>query len=249
MKNLVLLTNEALHLQTLTAASNEKSATLLLLEHLAEVDHRRLYAVMGYSSLWLYVNQALGYSETQSSERVSAMRLMVKVPEVKKELEAGKLTLTATAKLATHIRREKIAPAETLNLLKSVMGKSSREVDRVLASESTVVARPDQVKVITAERTKITIEVDENFLTLMNRVKELKGHVGSSPQDLFKMGMQELVKRYEVKTKPVAKTRAAHTKTEKELPAKKVLLTPAKGGGGANSRYIPVSLKNSLDQN
>jgi len=40
--------------------------------------------------MWEYCHKALGYAESQSSERVSAMWPMVKVPEVKQELEAGK---------------------------------------------------------------------------------------------------------------------------------------------------------------
>ena len=87
MKNLSV-SDDVLHFNTLSAASNEKSATLVLLEHLAEVDQRRLYATLAYSSLWDYVHKALGYSEAQSSERVNAMRVMVQVPEVRVQSHA-----------------------------------------------------------------------------------------------------------------------------------------------------------------
>ena len=66
MKKLDLISDEELHVQTLTASANEKQATLVLLEHLAEVDHRRLFALRGYSSLWEYVHKALGFSEAQT---------------------------------------------------------------------------------------------------------------------------------------------------------------------------------------
>ena len=199
MKKLPQLSNEMLHSHTLSAASNEKSATLVLLDHLGEIDRRRLYAIMGYSSLWLYVNKALGYSETQASERVSAMRLIVKMPDVKKALETGKISLTSAAKLAAHVRREKTEPSETNSLLKAIIGKSSREVERIFASETSDSTRPDQLKAITSETTRITIDVGHEFLAMMNRVKELKGHAGSGAQELFKISMQELIKRYEVK--------------------------------------------------
>ena len=178
---------------------NEKQATLILLEHLAEVDHRRLYAVMGYSSLWIYVHQALHYSEPQTSERVNAMRLMVKVPEVKKELEAGNLTLTTIAKLASHVKREKCKTPETLELLEAVSGKTTRETERILVSESSSEARPDLVKPVSRALTRIIIEVDQDFLTLMKRVQEVSGHPGSQPQELFRTTLQEFVKKREVK--------------------------------------------------
>ena len=244
MKNIYSLSNEALHANTVIAASSEKTATLLLLEHLTEIDRRRLYAVKGYSSLWLYVNQALGYSETQASERVSAMRLIVKIPEVKKELEAGNISLTTTAKLAAHVRREKTDQTKTTDLLKSILGKSSREVDRVLASESSATARPDQLKMITSETVRITIDVDQEFVMLMNKVRELKGHLGSSSQDLFKIAMQDLVKHNEVKC------HAFKSKTRPELPAQKVLLTPSPTKSDTQnlpvSRYIPLKVRHQI---
>ena len=137
MKNLISLSNDLLLSETQQAASNEKAATLILLEHLAEIDRRRLYAVRGYSSLWEYVHKALQYSEAQAYDRVSAMRLMVRVPEVKAELRSGKLTLTTTAKLGAHARRGKLRPEETVTLLREISGKPSREVERVLVSQST----------------------------------------------------------------------------------------------------------------
>jgi hypothetical protein len=48
MKNWSQVSNDNLHTLTLNAAKSEKSATLLLLEHLAEIDRRRLYAEKGF---------------------------------------------------------------------------------------------------------------------------------------------------------------------------------------------------------
>ena len=54
---LILISDDELHVRTLTASANEKQATLVLLEHLTEVDHRRLFALRGYSSLWEYAHK------------------------------------------------------------------------------------------------------------------------------------------------------------------------------------------------
>lgn len=105
MNHLSVLSNNELHRQTVKAAASEKAATLVLLEHLAEIDVRRLYALYGYPSLWEYVKTELGYSESQSFERINAMRLIRKAPEVKTELENGNLSLTATAKIGAHVRK------------------------------------------------------------------------------------------------------------------------------------------------
>ena len=222
MNHLPSLSNNLLHFKTLSAASDEKAATLVLLEFLAEIDRRRLYAVLGYTSLWEYVHKALQYSEAQTSDRVSSMRLMVKVPEVKAELESGKLTLTTTAKLGAHVRREKLKPEETISLLHEISGKSSREVERLLVSQSTEQKKPDRIRPITSELTRISIDVDQEFLDLVQAVKDKKGNPALSLQEVFRIAMRKYVKKA-------------------SLRAPEVRVAPPKKA--AKSRYIPAAIK------
>ena len=62
---------------------------------------------------------------------------MVRVPEVREQIEQNRLSLTAASKLATHVRREKIDPSQTAELLGEIQGKPTREVEWVLASHAT----------------------------------------------------------------------------------------------------------------
>jgi hypothetical protein len=62
-----MLSHEALHSETLKAARNEKSATLVLHKFLKEVEERRTFAVLGFPSLFKYVEEGLGYSGGQTS--------------------------------------------------------------------------------------------------------------------------------------------------------------------------------------
>jgi len=190
------LDHDQLHEQTIEAAKVEKNATMKLLEYLSEVDRRKLYAMRGFSSLWVYVHQALGYSEAQASERISAMRLMVRVPEVREEIESNRITLTAVAKLASHVRRERNNESETIELLNSIQGKSTREVERILASQASEPVRMESVRPISAETTRILMDVDQEFLLLLNQVRELQGHFGSSTSELIQTAMKGFVKMH-----------------------------------------------------
>jgi hypothetical protein len=246
MESLAKISSDILHQLTLQASKTEKSATFQLLEHLAEIDRRRLYAEKGFPSLWVYVNEFLGYSESQTSERVSAMRLMMKVPEVKKELEEGKISLTSTAKLATHVRREKSGTKETLELLSAISGKATREVDQYLAQKATVEFHMEKFKAITSETTRIIIDVDQEFLTLMNRVRELKGHPGSSTQELMKIAMQNLIKKNEVKVTE-KKNNSSEIKHDNLLsPNTSTLSLRAREGELNPSRYISQQIRNEI---
>jgi hypothetical protein len=217
-KPITKLNNQELHENTLKAASDEKSATLKLLEYLAEVDSRRLHAIMGYPSLWQYVHKELGYSESQTSERVSAMRLMIRLPEVREEIEANQLSLTAVAKLATHIRRERVDEIHALQLLDSIIGKPTREVERILASESSEPIKKEMIKPLSAETTRILIDVDQDFLNLLTRVRELKGHPGSSTRELLRSAMKELVKRAEPRTQTTVGSKTEISTKDHPLP-------------------------------
>lgn len=227
--------SKTLHSATLRAAKNEKAATLELLEYLAEVDRRRLYAEWAYSSLFEYVHKALGYSEAQSSERVSTMRLLRKVPEVKAALEKGSLTLTSTAKLASHVRREKSSLEDTLSLLEKCEGKPTREVERVLVANSTQMApTPEKVRAVTPALTRITLEVDEEFMALVTRLRELDGNPGLTLQAAFQLAMREYVKRREAK--PSKKTPGdMNLRTASRAPEVK-----------SRSRYIPTAMRNRV---
>jgi hypothetical protein len=193
------LSASELHSQTLRAAAREKGATLELLRFLAEVDRRRVYAERAYSSLWEYAHKALGYSESQASERVAAMRLMIRVPEVERKLIDGELTLTSAAKLAFHVRRERLESDAARELLAQVTGKSSRETERVLVSQAKVPARPERVRAITPELTRVSFDVDAEFMALAERARELGGHAGMALKELFTKALREFVAKREVK--------------------------------------------------
>jgi hypothetical protein len=209
------LTHDELHSHTVSAATDEKNATLKLLEYLAEIDRRRLYAIRGYSSLWSYVHRELNYSEAQASERIAAMRLMVRVPEVREEMEANRLTLTAAAKLSSHVRRERNDELETLVLLDAIQGKSTREVERVLASQASEPVRVESMRPISAETTRILMDVDQEFLELLKQVRELQGHFGTSTSKLIQTALKGFVKMHPKNKGVTVSLRAPEVKSGK----------------------------------
>ena len=105
-KTLRSLSDDELLARTLEVARREQNMTLQVIAHLEEVARRRLFAARGYSSLFEYAVQALGYSEPAASQRVAAMRLARAVPEARELLERGDLKLSNAAAVERFIRRE-----------------------------------------------------------------------------------------------------------------------------------------------
>ncbi|MBC7690999.1 MAG: hypothetical protein H7222_04470 [Methylotenera sp.] len=77
--------------RTMTLVAEERRITLALIEHLAEISRRRVYAELGYSSLWDFATRELGLSEGAAQRRIQAMRLLRDVPEAAEALESGRL--------------------------------------------------------------------------------------------------------------------------------------------------------------
>jgi hypothetical protein len=199
-------THEELHAETLDAARKEKSATLELLRFLKQIEERRTFAIMGYPSLFKYVEEGLGYSPAQASERVSAMRLLRQVPAVAENLRDGAHTLTSIAKLASHVRREGLKPEQATALVLETANQTIVSLEKHLAGVALVeLPKLERAKVISKELTRLTVDVDDEFMALVQRVRELKGNPALPFSEVFASAMREFVKKREVKNPDVKK--------------------------------------------
>ena len=193
--NLKTLDGVALHEKTLQASRDEKNATLHLLECLYWVNLRRVHLERSFNSLFQYVQEGLGYSETQASERVRAMELMYKVAEVKREIELGTLTLTAAARVATHAKRLKLNNEQVADLLPTVTGKSTRVLEKeLLAREGQAgVAPHETMKPVSATQTKLSVTLDDEVVALLEQARDLDSNPGASIAEVLKKALAAYV--------------------------------------------------------
>jgi len=101
MQNLTIkkINDHELLLKIKFLAKEEKRLTQEVLDHLAEVETRRLFASRGYPSLFEFCVRELGYSESSAHRRISAMRVMKAIPEAKEKFEAGLVNLSTLTQL------------------------------------------------------------------------------------------------------------------------------------------------------
>ena len=122
------LTDSTLLRELKTLVSQERSATALLIAHLAEVDARRLYAPAGYPSLFNYCVEELHFSEESACRRIRAARVAREHPAVFDMLADGRLHLTAVDLLAP-----RLTPENAGELLAAAVHKSRAGIERLLA--------------------------------------------------------------------------------------------------------------------
>jgi hypothetical protein len=116
-------------------AGRERHATALVVAHLAEMDTRDVHLRAGYSSLFAYCRDVLGYSEGEAGNRTEVARAARRFPVILEMLASGVVTLTAVRLLAPHL-----TAANHRAVLESAQGKRKEEVQKIAACLS---PRPD----------------------------------------------------------------------------------------------------------
>ena len=77
----------------------EHQLEVVVIDHLRELERRRLYLSGGFSSLFDYATRELGYSEAAAWRRIKAMRLCGEVEGARERMRDGSLTLNSAALL------------------------------------------------------------------------------------------------------------------------------------------------------
>ena len=91
--------------QTQRLAANKRALEVHILDHLAEIDRRRLALRRGFSSLFDYAVRELGFSDASAQRRIQTMRLCRRHHWVRADLQSGKLNLTSAAQWETDFAR------------------------------------------------------------------------------------------------------------------------------------------------
>lgn len=234
---------QELHLRTVEAVRYEREGTAKVIECLRENRDRRLYAEMGYPSLFAYIQEALGYSTTAAYERYSVCLLAFRIPEISTAIADGDMSLSVAARLAAHVRREKPDQEHTRELAEAVSGRSVRDAERILAKVATHTVPPqERVIVRTAELSEVRFPADEELLKLLERARELCSE--PSMAEVIRWGLKELITK---KEKALGLPAKEHNVLEKQRQFRTPRARPA-GKKAENSRYIPMKVRKTISE-
>jgi len=124
--NLSNLTDMDLLSRTETLRNTEHESMTDILQHLIEIEMRRLDLDLGYSSLFDYCIECLEYSASAAGRRIQAARCIRRYPVVLEMLEKRELSLSTISTI------ESILTDDNCNsILERVKGAPSRDVEKV----------------------------------------------------------------------------------------------------------------------
>ena len=179
-----LLDNELL-VETEKLVLDERRLLLEVLRHLREIQRRKLFVEIGYTSLHDYAVRHLKYSDDQAARRIAAMRLLSELPMLTAKVEAGMLSLTTMAIAARFFREEEKVTTVTsefkIAVLEEIAGLSTREAERrLIASSSDPEAYRarvcESVRPVSSTENEVRIVLTDAVLEKINTLRGLLSH-------------------------------------------------------------------------
>jgi hypothetical protein len=246
------MTDDDLHICTVNAAQLDRQTQLVTIAHLMEVDSRRLFAKMGFSSIFSYAVSALGFSEPAAGQRVQAMRLAKAIPLANIKIQSGYLSVTSAASVQQFIRREEKANNRVFSvdekerIISEVSGKSARETQKTLLSFATHIephVLREKIIPLTPSRTQLTFYVSPEVIGDVERIQELKGEL--SLEEIFKMTLSFYLDRTDLARRQSKNSPIQSPKSES--PSKSTETLPEQSTTTSESFFLPtIKLANSI---
>jgi len=232
------LPDHVLLARTRQLVDRERHLHVEIVDHLREIEDRDLHLARGFSTLFDYAVNELGYSNGAAWRRTLAMRLCRRMPDVRERLRNGSLTLSTAAQLQSAFERQerkrrrawaqqekrrseqaaaprtasvrardgqstdRLPPGTTVSpkappssvrtempvvvldatgqreLIKQASGKSSRQVEELLASVDPNLASPrEQLRARGDGTWTFTVVVDRECRQGLDHLKALLSHV------------------------------------------------------------------------
>jgi len=108
-------------------AGNIRAEQVRGLQHLAEIDNRKLFLPLGHGSLWSYCRRELGFSESVTSRWINVMKVCRRFPQTLERIGEGRLTLCAVALMSEYINEKTVD-----ELLAQAEGKTKVEIQALV---------------------------------------------------------------------------------------------------------------------
>lgn len=252
--NLKKLSDQELLGNTKVLVQREREVLSDILNYLREIQARRLYSDLGYSSLFAYCVGSLKYSESQAQRRITAMRVISELPQIEEKVSNGELSLSNIVQAKSFFNQEDkvsiMSPGQKLLILESLKNKSSREGEKLLASQATVPPSPvkERVRYVAENISEVKFAASERLLAKMEKLKGLLAHkrpgmnVGELFDELCNIALEKLNPKGGGIGKKSTKIKASDTSPKKQVHKS----PPPAPTVSAGRKYISVQTKRAI---
>ncbi len=210
------LDNGALIAEIRKAAKNEQDLTLQVIELIAEINRRKIFLKLGFSSLFDFVTKDLGYEPSSAMRRIQAARAISEIPELRKKIADRSLSLSVVSQGQNFLNKKasdsgkKISIAEKTELFKKLENKSTREAEKELfkLAPELCLKSKEQEKILSENLIELRFVIDNETKEKMDELKLWMSHQNPdmTQAQFFKVMVEklhgQLAKKKSVQDKP-----------------------------------------------
>lgn len=200
------LSNDQVVLSLENQFSIERNTSHNILLHLKEIEARKIYAEMGFSSLFWMLVRYFKQSESSARDRLKALGLMMEVPAVEDRLISGDLCMSTVSMAQRQISREeklsgkKVSKEKKIEIVDSITGKTMAETEVLLFQHLPETASNPQSfeRRVSENATRMSLTVPDDVRDMMVRLKELWAHVDPTMDNVevmrraFKLALEKV---------------------------------------------------------
>ncbi len=252
------LDNSALIEEIRKAAKTEQDLTLQVIELISEINRRKIFLKLGFSSLFDFVTKDLGYEPSSAMRRIQAARAISEIPELREKIADRSLSLSVVSQGQNFLNKKasdsgkKISIAEKTELFQKLENKSTREAEKELfnLAPELCLKSKEQEKVLSENLIELRFVIDNETKDKMDELKLWMSHQNPdmTQAQFFKVMIEKLHGQLAKKKSADAsqvKQDASITCAEPltENPKGKPNLVASNKPSQKRSRYISASVK------
>jgi hypothetical protein len=209
---------------------SERKITAEIIEVIKEVDRRRLFLDLGFSSLYSFLVEDVGYTPAAAQRRIDAARIFRDLPEIKEELKEGHLNLTQVSILAQNLRQlkkqnpnRKVSPEQKREILNQVKNQSLQKTQVILSQKLDLeIKAHDRKHYQKDESIRYESTFSKEEMAQLYRVREIISHRNPNPSlnELVSFLADYFLKREDPLRKEVKTRHCAGTRPKVKVQAK-----------------------------
>ena len=211
-QNPVFSIAEEIHSRAIEASRCYRKTEFELIELLQDVDHHRVYLQKGYSSLFQYVVQALGLSESVAYNLIAVSRKAGEVPGLKLAVQSGSITLSNARKITPLITN-----ANQSEWLEKASTLSQRQLEKEIVKTHPRSATPEKVKYVTESRVQISLGLSEKEILKLRKAQDLLSQSSRRSVSLEEV-LMELTDEYLQRHDPIEKAKRSLARKGADYP-------------------------------
>jgi hypothetical protein len=178
------LSSDDLIQRSVNLAASERKLYTEIIQCLEEIERRRLYHSLGYSSLYSFCTDHLHYSAAAAQRRISSMRLIktfapADKKEVAQKISDGGINLSHLSRVAQLARQDpkKFDNKKKLEIIHRLENTNLREAEACLVKEGLdPLPQRERFQKIGDSEARLSFHLNEEGLALLQRFLELSGH-------------------------------------------------------------------------